>query len=154
MRSVYDSAAAWCLRQKVSAPAMPARLTPATLTASSDLFGRPFSIDGFVLLATLVAWNFALDWLSFHFEPVARFLEPRPEVLIRNGRLNRRALRREMITTDELRGKLREQGVADFSEVRVARLESDGTLSVFKKEKSEQASEQHQPPETSKPPAQ
>ncbi len=108
--------------------------------------------DGLVLVTTLVAWNFALDWLSFRFEPVARFLEPRPEVLIRNGRLNRRALRREMIRTDQLHGKLREQGVEDISEVRVARLESDGTLSVFKKEKKEQDSDRHQAPSASKPP--
>lgn len=122
--------------------------------SSNAMQGEYKSVDdGLVLLATLVAWNFALDWLSFHFDSVARFLEPRPEVLIRNGRLNRRALRREMIRTDELRGKLREQGIADFSEVRVARLESDGTLSVFKKEK-EQASDRHQPPKASTPPAQ
>ncbi|WP_418119392.1 DUF421 domain-containing protein [Variovorax sp. 350MFTsu5.1] len=123
--------------------------------SSNAMQGEYKSIDdGFVLLATLVAWNFALDWLSFHFEPVARFLEPRPEVLIRNGRLNRRALRREMIRTDELLGKLREQGVADFSEVRVARLESDGTLSVFKKEKKQACDDSHQAPKPSKPPVQ
>ncbi|WP_445287031.1 DUF421 domain-containing protein [Variovorax atrisoli] len=131
--------------------------------SSNAMQGEYKSIDdGLVLLATLVGWNFALDWLSYRFEPVARFLEPQPEVLIRGGRLNRRALRREMITTDELRGKLREQGVADFSEVRVARLESDGTLSVFKKKSrikkqndgGSEDEDRHQPPEAPRPPAQ
>lgn len=42
-------------------------------------------------------------------------------------------MNREMITREELEGKLREQGVEDIAEVRIARLESDGTLSVFKK---------------------
>jgi len=55
-------------------------------------------------------------------------------VLVRNGRLNMRTLRQQMITVGELKGKLREEGVSDLSQVRIARLESDGQLSVFKKD--------------------
>ena len=87
--------------------------------------------DGFVLLATLACWNYAMDWLSFRSPVVARFIEPPPETLVRDGRPNHRMLARQMMTTDELLGKLREQGVEDISEVRIARLESDGALSVF-----------------------
>jgi uncharacterized membrane protein YcaP (DUF421 family) len=43
-----------------------------------------------------------------------------------------RTLRRELITTEELMSKLREKGVSDLSEVRIARLEPGGELSVFK----------------------
>ncbi|SEK17134.1 MULTISPECIES: DUF421 domain-containing protein [unclassified Variovorax] len=101
--------------------------------SSNAMQGEYKSInDGLVLLSTLIGWNYALDWLSFRFAPVARFLEPLPEVLVRHGRANRRALKREMVTMEELEGKLREQGVEDIAEVRIARLESDGTLSVFK----------------------
>jgi uncharacterized membrane protein YcaP (DUF421 family) len=40
-----------------------------------------------------------------------------------------------MINLDELEGKVaRKQGVDDIAQVRIARLESDGTLSVFKKQ--------------------
>jgi len=99
--------------------------------SSNAMQGEYRSIgDGLVLLATLVAWNFSLDWLSFHFAPVARFLEPRPEMLVRHGRVNRKAMKREMITLEELKGKLREEGVESLAEVRIARLESDGKLSV------------------------
>lgn len=86
--------------------------------------------DGLVLLATLVGWNFALDWLSYRVPAVARFLEPQPEVLIRHGRVSRKAMKREMITLDELEAKLREEGIDSIAEVRIARLESDGKLSV------------------------
>lgn len=86
--------------------------------------------DGFVLLTTLVGWNLALDWLSYRVPAIARFLEPQPEVLIRHGRINRKAMKREMITLDELEAKLREEGVDSISDVRIARLESDGKLSV------------------------
>lgn len=102
--------------------------------SSNAMQGEYKSInDGMVLLSTLIAWNFGLDWLSFRSSAVAAFLEPLPEVLVRHGRVNRRAMKREMITREELDGKLREQGVEDIAEVRIARLESDGTLSVFKR---------------------
>jgi uncharacterized membrane protein YcaP (DUF421 family) len=102
--------------------------------ASNAMQGEYKSInDGLVLLSTLIAWNFVLDWLSFRSPAVAAFLEPLPELLVRHGRVNRRAMKREMITREELDGKLREQGVEDIAEVRIARLESDGTLSVFKR---------------------
>jgi uncharacterized membrane protein YcaP (DUF421 family) len=32
--------------------------------------------DGVVLVATLVFWNVALDWLAFHSRAVRRFIEP------------------------------------------------------------------------------
>jgi uncharacterized membrane protein YcaP (DUF421 family) len=102
--------------------------------------------DGLVLLATLVAWNFLLDWLSYHSPAVSRFLEPRPEVLVKHGKPNRKALKREMLTLEELHAQLREQGVEDLDRVRVARLESDGHLSVFTYEKPPARPPQDQKP--------
>jgi len=100
--------------------------------ASNAMQGEYKSIgDGLVLLSTLIAWNFGLHWLSYRVAWVARFLEPRPEVLVRHGRINRKAMKREMITREELDGKLREAGVEKLAQVRMARLESDGKLSVF-----------------------
>ncbi len=102
--------------------------------ASNAMQGEYKSVnDGLVLLSTLIAWNFALDWLSYRSTVIARFLEPQPEVLVRNGRINRKAMKREMITTEELEGKLRVNGVQSVEEVRIARLESDGKFSVFKR---------------------
>ncbi|SFM62202.1 DUF421 domain-containing protein [Variovorax sp. OV329] len=103
--------------------------------ASNAMQGEYKSIgDGLVLVGTLVVWNFGLDWLSYRYEPVARFLEPLPEVLVRHGRINRKALKREMITVEELEGKLREAGVEALEEVRIARMEQDGQLSVFRRD--------------------
>jgi uncharacterized membrane protein YcaP (DUF421 family) len=111
--------------------------------SSNAMQGEYKSInDGLVLLSTLVAWNFLLDWMSFRWAAVARFLEPLPEVLVRHGRVNRRAMKREMITLDELEAKLREQGVERLADVRIARLEGDGSLSVFKTKAAEDSSRQ------------
>ena len=100
--------------------------------ASNAMQGNYQSLgDGIVLLSTLAAWNFAMDWLAFRLPWVGRLMEPRTEVLVRNGRPNHRLLARLMMSTEELQGKLRAQGVESISEVRVARIESDGSLSVF-----------------------
>lgn len=99
--------------------------------ASNAMQGEYRSIgDGVVLLSTLIGWNFALDWASYRSPRVARWMEPPAEVLVRHGRLNRKALQREMITVEELQAKLREEGVEALSEIRIARLESDGQLSI------------------------
>ena len=88
--------------------------------------------DGLVLLSTLIGWNFLLDWLSYRFEVISRMLEPPAEVVVRHGKPVHKVLRREMITLEDLAGKLREQGVEHMADVRVARLESDGQLSVIR----------------------
>ena len=58
-------------------------------------------------------------------------IEPPALPLVRDGRILHRNLRREFITIDELRAKLREHGVEDVAEVKTARLESDGEISVL-----------------------
>jgi uncharacterized membrane protein YcaP (DUF421 family) len=88
--------------------------------------------EGCVLVATLVGWNYLLDWLAFHFRWVERLVEPKPLPLVRRGRILHRNLRAEFITVDELRSQLRQKGVASEAEVRVAYMEGDGELSVLK----------------------
>lgn len=89
--------------------------------------------DGMLLVATLIGWNLLLDWLSFRFETFRRFADPPPIMLIKEGRLQKRNMRRELITDEELESRLREQGVESVEDVRYAYMESDGHISVVKK---------------------
>lgn len=91
--------------------------------------------DGMVLVATLIFWNMACDWLAFHFPVFRRFAEPSSLVLVRNGRLLKRNMRREFISEDELWSKLREEGVEALDEVRIVVLEPDGQFSVIRKKR-------------------
>ena len=86
--------------------------------------------EGMVVVSTLVLWNLAINWLHFRVPAFARFAEPRELLLVKDGKVMERNLRREMLTREELMGKLREQGVEDFAEVRWAYMESDGAISV------------------------
>ncbi len=89
--------------------------------------------EGALLVATIGFWDFALDWVGYHVPWMRRFVLPAPLPLIINGRLLRRNMRHEMITEDELKGFLREQGVEDINEVQKCFLEGDGRISVIKK---------------------
>jgi uncharacterized membrane protein YcaP (DUF421 family) len=87
--------------------------------------------DGIVLVATIIFWNYAFDWLSFRYEWFNRLTEQPPLPLIRNGRILRRNMRRELVTEDELMMELRKQGLNDVSRVKEALIESDGRISVI-----------------------
>jgi uncharacterized membrane protein YcaP (DUF421 family) len=90
--------------------------------------------DGLILVATIVFWNYALDWLAFRFRFLRRLIEPDPLKLVDNGKLLRRNMRRELISTHELFTHMREAGVEDLSEVKAAFMEGDGRISIVKHE--------------------
>ncbi len=88
--------------------------------------------EGALLISTIVARNYALDWASFRWPWLSRLISPPPLLLVRHGRVLQRNLQQELITTDELLSKLRSQGVEDVSKVRKAYMEPDGSISVLK----------------------
>jgi uncharacterized membrane protein YcaP (DUF421 family) len=89
--------------------------------------------EGILLVLTIVLWDTVLNWLSYHFKIFERLLAPAPLLLIENGRMNRRNMRKELITEEELRAQLRQQGVSKLGEVKRACLEANGEISVVKK---------------------
>ena len=91
--------------------------------------------DGMVLVATIVGWNVLIDWATYRSAALERLLEPPPLVLVRNGRILHRHLRMDFISEKELRAKLREHGVTDPAQVAAAYMESDGAVSVIRRER-------------------
>jgi uncharacterized membrane protein YcaP (DUF421 family) len=89
--------------------------------------------EGIVLVLTIVVWEYALDWAMWRFPALRPLLKPPGLTLVRDGKVVTEALRREMVSREELDGQLREQGVETIAEVKLARLEGDGRLSVIKK---------------------
>ena len=87
--------------------------------------------DGLVLVATLVFWSYALDWLSYRYPQLGRFIDPPSLVIIREGRMEERELRRQLITEDQVLDYLRAQGVEELSEVYRAYLSGNGHISVI-----------------------
>jgi uncharacterized membrane protein YcaP (DUF421 family) len=90
--------------------------------------------DGILLVATIIFWSYALDWLGYRFLRLQRFVHPPALPLVREGRMLRQNMRRELITEDELMSQLREQGVDDLAKVKIAYMEGDGRISVISRD--------------------
>ncbi len=95
--------------------------------------------EGLVLVATIFAWNYLLDWLGYRYPWVHRLLHPAPLLLIKDGRIQRRNLQAEMLTRADLNEQLREQGIEHLAEVKRCYLEADGHLSVIKQKGEDEA---------------
>ena len=95
--------------------------------------------EGIVLVLTIVFWDLMLNWLSYRFKIFERLLAPSPLTLIENGRMNRRNMRKEFITEEELRSQMRQQGVSDLADVKRACLEANGEISLVKNDGNESA---------------
>jgi uncharacterized membrane protein YcaP (DUF421 family) len=106
--------------------------------ASNGMSGGYDSItDGCILVATIAGWNYLLDLMSFHFPAIRRLVEPPPLALIRDGKLQRKAMRQELISSSELETKLREHGIEKLDDIKVAYLEDDGEISVLRRDGQE-----------------
>ena len=102
--------------------------------SQNAMIGNGTSVaDGVALIATLVTWNLALDYLAARFAIVSRLTDPPQLVLFKDGRKFRRNMRRQFISDAELDGKIREQGIADLCGVQAAYLEANGEISVIPK---------------------
>lgn len=99
--------------------------------AQNAMAGEYRSIsDGMVLVATIVGWNVLLDWATYAVPALGRMLEAPPLLLVRDGRLLRRNMRKEFLTEEELRYQLRQKGVERIEDVKRAHMEPDGAISV------------------------
>jgi len=92
--------------------------------------------EGIVLCATIIGLSVAIDALAFRFKWIRRLVEPSPLPLVREGKIQRRNLRAELITIDELMSHLRQQGIEDAREVKLAHIEPDGQVSIIKNKTS------------------
>src|SRR5215212_9776438 len=79
--------------------------------------------DGLLLVATIIFWSFTINWVGYHIPLVGRFVHPPPLNLVRDGKLQRRNMRRELITEEELMSQMRQQGIDDISQIKIAYME-------------------------------
>jgi len=91
--------------------------------------------EGLILVCTIFGWNYLLDWLGYRSPWVRRLLRPEPLLLVKEGQVNRRNMRAELLTMDDLMQQLRGHGVENVSEVKRCYIEPDGNLSVIKWDK-------------------
>jgi uncharacterized membrane protein YcaP (DUF421 family) len=93
------------------------------------------SVTGAVtVIATMAVLTVSTAYLSFRFKRVRPVLEGDPVLLIVDGRVLERNLRRQRMTMEELAAEARLQSIGSLSLVRYAVLESNGRVSFLKKD--------------------
>lgn len=87
---------------------------------------------GLICVSVLGVLNTLINNLSFHFRWFEKILEGQPEVIILNGKIHKKVLKREKISDAELFEALREHEIMNPEDVKCAILETDGKISVIR----------------------
>src|SRR5690606_10104028 len=101
--------------------------------ATHSLGGYSSVTEGFIVIGTLMAWNYAINFLSYHIPFFENIVSSPPLPIIKNGKLFRRNMRREYLTEEELMDHLRMEGIEKIEDVKSAFVEGDGKISVVRK---------------------
>jgi uncharacterized membrane protein YcaP (DUF421 family) len=103
-----------------------------------------FSLTGATLaIVTFAFWGLVLSWLSYLFPRIEPLLEGQARVLIRNGELIDRNLRRDRITRREVDSEMRLAGIASMRDVAWALIEPNGKISFIRQQPANIDSVQH-----------
>ena len=86
---------------------------------------------GIVPIAVLLVGELTLVFLCMKSIRLRTIFIGKPSILLQDGRINQKEMRRNRITLTELTEKLRSQGHTDFSTIKYVLLEVNGALSVL-----------------------
>ena len=95
------------------------------------------SVTGLVLTVGVFGlMTLAASYLGWRFPRIRPILEPEPLILVENGNVIERNLRKERITPEEIASEARLQQIDSLEQVKWAVLESGGRISFIPKSSS------------------
>jgi uncharacterized membrane protein YcaP (DUF421 family) len=86
-----------------------------------------------IVISTITLLSVAVSWVSFRSGKVRLVTEGEPIILVQDGEIIERNLRRERLTHGDLEEEARQQQVASLADIRWAILEKEGTISIIPK---------------------
>jgi uncharacterized membrane protein YcaP (DUF421 family) len=105
----------------------------------NGIIGDDLSVTGAAIGAvTLFAVNEFFNHGTYALPLFSRLVEGEPSMLIQDGKPVRRTLRRSAISLDELRSIARRQGFDRLEDVDKALLETNGVVTMFRKDEPHQ----------------
>jgi len=100
-------------------------------TVQNSIIGDDNSVSGGIIgVLSLLTINFLLTQLLFRMPKLNKALEGSETVLIRQGKVDWEALKKETLSELELKSVLHKQGLRDYSEVERCVLEPSGNFYV------------------------
>jgi uncharacterized membrane protein YcaP (DUF421 family) len=103
----------------------------------SGVTQNDLSVTGVIMvLCTIGTLEVLTSYLGFRFRRIRPILQGEPIVLVENGKLIERNMRRERLTLDDLAEKARLSEIAAIEDIRWAVLETNGDISFIKQPSS------------------
>lgn len=84
-----------------------------------------------IVISTIALLSFAVSWVSFKSRRLRLVTEGEPIVLVQNGRVIERNMRRERITREDIEEEARRQQITSIADLRWAILEDDGGITCI-----------------------
>ncbi len=94
----------------------------------SELF-----LSALICLASLIVLQKIFAKLLLHFSGLRKIIDGEPSVIVVNGKLNYKVMKKESYTVDDLITQMRENNIMDIRDIKLAVLETNGELTAFDK---------------------
>lgn len=91
-------------------------------------------VDGAVVLFMLTLLQYIVSKLSVNSKGFASLIKANPSFIYYEGEFYEQSMHHHRIRKDDLRGKIRQQGLSSFEQVEAIVLEGDGSLSIIQKQ--------------------
>jgi uncharacterized membrane protein YcaP (DUF421 family) len=93
-----------------------------------------YSLTGALLVVTTFAvLQVGISWFSFRFPRIRPVLEGEPIIIVQDGKVIDKNVKRERLTIAEIAEEARKQQIASLDEVQWAVLETSGVITFIKK---------------------
>ena len=98
-------------------------------------------IDGIASLIACTAWIIIVNFVMLRSVPARKFVDPEPLMVIYNGCILEENLRKSFYTINSILELLREREIFDPGSIALAVIESNGQLSIIKKQDEDSVQE-------------
>jgi uncharacterized membrane protein YcaP (DUF421 family) len=116
------------------------------------IYGDVTIVEGSVAIAIIGVWHFVNAWASFKSKIIDSLTGSSPTVLVKDGRIQHKALAKERLNEEELFSELRmsDVGEDEIEQVKRATLEPNGKVSVLLEDWAKPIQKQDLPSQKSK----
>ena len=106
-------------------------ITVGSLAASGILLRNVPFHNAAAAIVVIMLGQFILTKLVLRFDWVARMVKARPTLLTHKGRYLEQAMEKTRVSREEIRARLRAEGLIDIDDTNWVVLETDGSLTVI-----------------------
>lgn len=91
-------------------------------------------IEGLLGFTVLIFSQFVVTFISYRSDKFTSLIKAEPKLLYSEGHYYREAMKNERVKEVEILQSIRKQGIGSLDEVKAVVLETDGSMSIIKKE--------------------